>query len=132
MPNIFKLCATHVSRGAKRILGGIRPPGCGPGHSEYKVYNRIAPHYTFLLNAKAPACNCFRTTTNNSFGKTSAATQQLLTDYCPRHRLTRFTVKYTCCCWLNGQMLKSSNSHRRYTFTGSTFHRLSFVSMSSS
>jgi len=32
-----------------------------------------------FLKAKAPACNCFKTTTNNSFGSTSVATRQLLT-----------------------------------------------------
>ena len=38
------------------------------------------------------ACNCFRAMTNNNFGTTSVATQQLLTD-CP-DRLTRFRVQY--------------------------------------
>jgi len=37
-------------------------------------------------------CNCFRAMTNDSFGITSVATQQLLTD-CP-NRLTRFRVQY--------------------------------------
>jgi len=69
-----------------------------------------------FLKVKAPACNCFRPTTNSSFGT-----------------ITRFSVQYnTCWCWLNGQMQESSNSNRRYTFTDSAVHRLSFVSMSSS
>jgi len=35
-----------------------------------------------FIKAKAPACNCFRTTTDNSFDTTSVATHQLLTE-CP-------------------------------------------------
>jgi len=67
-------------------------------------------HTAHFLKPKAPACNCFITTTNNSFGTTSVATQQLLTDCVDR--LTRFSVQHsTYCCWLNGQMLASSNSN---------------------
>jgi len=70
--------------------------------------------------SEGPGCNCFRTTTTNSFGTTRVATQQQLLTYCPS-RLTRFSVQYRP-SW------KMSDRAPDAVW----FHLLWFVSMSSS
>jgi len=107
------------------------------GHSEYKVYNQIVASELYIFpKAKAPVCNCFRTMTNNSFGTTSVANQQLLTDF--PAMLTRFSVQYRpsrkiqnrsenlllLVEWPTAGVFGRGKEVRKSTPTGSVFHLL--------